>query len=143
MTGLPLVPAICPIGPNPIDELNQFIKDLEDDMKKNPQNAARDQEEITLDQQELSLEKEYAALFLSGDTSDKCNQLQYQIMLDELSKEKLGSDAALLETPAQLDNGLLCYLVAQIREKDPHFAPMGTEQGAEDLAALQQYINSL
>ncbi|HSX25623.1 MAG TPA: hypothetical protein VLE89_01280 [Chlamydiales bacterium] len=128
MAGIPLVPAINSSVPNPIDVLKA-------DMKKHPENTA-------LDEQELALEEEMQKLFLSGDSSGKYDQLQWQEMLLEKGREdKTGK--TLLETPDELNNSLLCYLVAKIRETNPNFAPMGTEEGEAALADLQKIIDRM
>ncbi|MES2274268.1 MAG: hypothetical protein V4487_08780 [Chlamydiota bacterium] len=137
-----LVRGICSGALNPIDELNSDIARLEADMQKNPQNAAIDEESINIDKQELSMEEESQKLFLAGKDPEKFNDLQDELLLLEKSREdKTGK--TLLETPAQLNHALLSAMIADIRKTDPHFAPMGTEEGNEALIGLQQLIDRM
>jgi hypothetical protein len=118
--------------------LNGNIQQKEADMQANPQNAAYDQEVIDIDQKELALREQMDQDFLSGNSAG-CNQDTEQFLL----LEKTRPDGPLLETPEALNNELLSMMVADIRETDPHFAPMGTEQGAEALVSLQEIIDQI
>ena len=140
--GVSIVSGTVSGASNPIDELNANIAQLQADMQKNPQNKDLDEELLAIDQQELALQQQADQSFSSGDTSGKYDQYEQQMMvLEKQREEKTGH--TLLESPEQLNNSLLSAMVAALREKDPHFAPMGTAEGMEALAGLQQIINQM
>lgn len=131
--------------PNPVDELKKDIAALKRDMLINPDNREKDQQLIDLDQRELALEEKIRS-WIGSDQSDSSvyQKLQIQLMNEEMLREQInGGGKSPLETPAELKNEFLCRMIAMLREKDPHFAPMGTSEGAADVAKLGQIFDQL